>query len=42
MLTIKIPMLSNFSLGLLVCTNGVNKKIEKDNEFKKICRGIVG
>lgn len=35
MLTIKIPMLSNFSLGQLVCTNGVNKKIEQDNEFKK-------
>lgn len=35
MLTIKIPMLSNFSLGLLVCTNRINDKIEQDNEFKK-------
>lgn len=35
MLTIKIPMLSNFSLGQLVCTNRINDKIEQDNEFKK-------
>lgn len=35
MLTIKIPMLSNFSLGRLVCTNRINDKIEQDNEFKK-------
>ena len=35
MLTIKIPMLSNFSLGLLVCTNRINDKIEQDNKFKK-------
>ena len=34
MLTIKIPMLSNFSLGQLVCTNRINDKIEQDNEFK--------
>lgn len=35
MLTIKNPMLSNFSLGQLVCTNRINDKIEQDNEFKK-------
>lgn len=36
MLTIKIPMLSNFSLGLLVCTNRINDKIEQDNKFKNL------